>query len=415
MGGRNPLPALAAMTRKSPIRPADIRGVSRLAIDATIGLTRLVENMHHNILRTPGILGRHTQEPTRGITGLVYRSIQGVTRLVGSGIDALLAQLTPLLDQEPEASSGAREALLAALNGVIGDHLAASDNPLAIPMQLRSNGQPLALTRPGLAAGIPRPGGKILLLLHGLCMNDLKWRRNGHDHGEALAAAAGFTPLYLHYNSGRHVSTNGRAFADLMEDLVQAWPVPVEELVIIGHSMGGLVAHSACHYARLRRQTWLRHLQQLVFLGTPHHGAPLERGGNWLTAILERSPYTAALARLGKIRSAGITDLRHGSILDEDWQHGDRFAHSKKRVPVPLPEGVQCYAIAASIATTPGDPGKPLPGDGLVPVRSALGRHPDPRLCLDIPEPRQWVGYGLHHLDLLDSPEVYEQLRKWLC
>jgi len=403
------------MTRKSPIRPADIRGVSRLAIDATIGLTRLVETMHHNILRTPGVLGQHTQEPTRGITGLVYRSIQGVTRLVGSGIDALLAQLTPLLDQEPEGSSSTREALLAALNGVIGDHLAASDNPLAIPMRLRHNGQALVLTAQGLAAAIPRPGGKILLLLHGLCMNDLKWRRNGHDHGETLAVAAGFTPLYLHYNSGQHVSTNGRAFADLMETLVQAWPVAVEQLVIIGHSMGGLVAHSACHYAGLRRQTWLQHLRQLVFLGTPHHGAPLERGGNWLTAILEVSPYTAALARLGKIRSAGITDLRHGSVLDEDWQHGDRFARSRKRIPVPLPEGVQCYAIGASIAKAPGNSGKPLPGDGLVPVRSALGQHADPRLCLDIPESQQWIGYGMHHLDLLDSAEVYQQLRKRLC
>ncbi|MDK9702328.1 MAG: GPI inositol-deacylase [Sulfuritalea sp.] len=403
------------MTRRSPVRPADIRGVSRLAIDATIGLTRLVETMHHNILRTPGPLGKHTQEPTKGITGLVYRSIQGVTRLVGGGIDALLAQLTPLLDAEPATSSGTREGLLAALNGVIGDHLAASGNPLAIPMQLRRNGQPLALTRQDIAASIPQPGGRILLLLHGLCMNDLKWQRNGHDHGAALATAAGFTPLYLHYNSGRHVSTNGRAFADIMEMLVQTWPVPVEELVIVGHSMGGLVAHSACHYARLGGQAWLQRLRQLVFLGTPHHGAPLERGGNWVNVILELSPYTAALARLGKIRSAGITDLRHGCILDEDWQHGDRFARNRKRTPVPLPAGVQCFAIAASIAKTPGESGRPPPGDGLVPVQSALGRHADPRLCLDIPASRQWLGYGLHHLDLLDDAGVYAQLRQWLC
>ena len=402
------------MTPKSPIRPADIRGVSRLAIDATIGLTRLVETMHHNILRTPWILGRHTQEPTRGITGLVYRSIQGTTRLVGSGIDALLAQLTPLLDAEPTTSSGTREALLAALNGVMGDHLAASENPLAIPMRLRRDGQPLILTAQDLAASIPRPGGKILLLLHGLCMNDLKWRRNGHDHGAALAAAAGFTPVYLHYNSGQHVSTNGRAFADLMETLLQAWPVPVEKLVIVGHSMGGLVAHSACHYARLAGQAWLQHLRQMVFLGTPHQGAPLERGGNWVNVILELSPYTAALARLAKIRSAGITDLRHGSILDEDWQHGDRFAHGKKRIPVPLPEGVQCYAMGASIAKAPGAAGRTLPGDGLIPLQSALGQHPDKRLRLNIPESRLWVGYGMHHLDLLDNAEVYAQLRTWL-
>ena len=403
------------MTKKTHIRPADIRGFSRLAIDATIGLTRLVETMHHNIARAPGPFGNHTQEPTRGITGLVYRTLQGTTRLVGSGIDALLAQLTPLLDRQPAASSNAREAVLAALNGVLGDHLAASKNPLAIPMQLRRDGQPLVLTAQDLAASIPAAGGRILLLLHGLCMNDLQWRRKEHDHGAALAGAAGFTPLYLHYNSGLHVSSNGRAFADMLETLLKAWPVPVEQLVIIGHSMGGLVARSAIHYGQLAGHAWLKHLRQLVFLGTPHHGAPLERGGNWINVILEVSPYTAALARLGKIRSAGITDLRHGSILDEDWQHGDRFAHGKKRQLVPLPEGVLCYAAGVALAKAAGSPGESLLGDGLVPLRSALGQHADKSLALHIPESQQWVGYGMNHMDLLDNDAVYEQLRKWLC
>jgi len=410
------------MSKKTHLRPTDVRGYSRLAIDATLGLTRLVETMHHNIARTPGPLGTYSQEPTRGITGLVYRSIQGTTRLVGSGIDALLRQLNPLLDQEPAASSGKREAVLAALNGVLGDHLAASGNPLAIPMQLRRNGHPLELTSKGLAAGIPAPGGKILLLVHGLCMNDLQWRRNGydgcdgHDHGEALAAAGGYTPLYLHYNSGEHVSRNGHAFAGMLETLVQAWPVPVEQLVIVGHSMGGLLARSACHYGKLAGHGWLKHLRQMVFLGTPHHGAPLERGGNWVTAILELSPYTAALARLAKIRSAGITDLRHGSILDEDWQHGDRFAKAKSKAgTMPLPHGVQCFAIGVTLSKEGGALKKPLLGDGLVPLQSALGRQKDGTGNPDFPDSQQWVGYGMNHMDLLDNAKVFEQLRKWLC
>lgn len=402
------------MTRKTHIRPADIRGVSRLAIDATLGLTRLVETMHHNILRTPGMLGKHTQEPTRGITGLVYRTIQGVTRLVGSGLDALLGQLIPLLDQQPAASSETREAVLAALNGVLGDHLAASANPLAIPMQLRRDGQPLVLNSQDLAASNPQASGKILLLVHGLCMNDLQWRRKGHNHGEALASTAGFTPLYLHYNSGEHVSTNGRALADILENLMRTWPIPVEKLVILGHSMGGLLARSACHYGRSAGHTWLTHLRQMVFLGTPHHGAPLERGGNWVNVILEVSPYTAALARLAKIRSAGITDLRHGSILDEDWKHGDRFARRRKMASVPLPAAVRCYAMGVTLSKAPGDAGKVRLGDGLVPLPSALGVHADPSHCLAIPESQRWVGYGINHLDLLDSPEVFAQLQRWL-
>lgn len=398
---------------KSHVRLSDIRGYSRLAVDATIGLTDLVESMHRNIARFPGVLGETSQERTTGITGLVYRSIRGVTRLVGSGIDAVLAQLVPLLGEVP--SSSEREAVVAALNGVLGDHIAVSANPLAIPMRLRRDGQPLELDGRSQAAAIPQASGKVLLLVHGLCMNDRQWRRKGHDHGAGLSADAGFTPVYLHYNSGLHVSINGRALTGLIEDLLHAWPVPVRELVIIGHSMGGLVARSACHYGKLAGHDWLRHLGKIVFLGTPHHGAPLERGGNWVDVILGASPYSAAFARLGKIRSAGITDLRYGNLVDEDWEHRDRFERAKdKRRAVPLPDAVQCYAVGVSISRKAGDPKGQALGDGIVPLRSALGQHTNPSLNLPIPQSRQWIGYGMNHLDLLDRREVYEQIRQWL-
>ncbi|MGZ5081371.1 MAG: PGAP1-like alpha/beta domain-containing protein [Usitatibacter sp.] len=402
------------MTRKPPIlRASDIHGFSRLAIDATVGLTDLVETMHHNISRVPGVLGKPTRQPMKGISGLAYRAVRGATRLVGGGINAILAQLVPLLEQE--SSSTAREAVLSVLNGVLGDHLTVSGNPLAIPMRLRRGGKPLELTSQALAEAIPQPRGRIVLLAHGLCLNDLQWRRKGHDHGAALAADAAFTPVYLHYNSGLHVSTNGRALGERIESLLKAWPVPVDELAIIGHSMGGLVARSACHYGKLAGHAWPRRLRKIVFLGTPHHGAPLERGGNWVDAALDASPYTAAFARLGKIRSAGITDLRYGNLLDEDWRNRDRFASSKDdRAAVPLPDGVQCYAIAASISEKVGDLSERLIGDGLVPVDSALGRHPDPGRNLPIPESRQWIGYGMGHLDLLDRRAVYERIRQWL-
>jgi hypothetical protein len=395
------------------IRGSDLHGLGRLAIDATLGLTDLVETMHHNVSRVPGVLGTPTREPMKGIPGLVYRAIRAVTRLVGGGIDAILAQLVPLLAREP--SSAAREAVLSALNGVLGDHLAASANPLAISMRLRREGKPLELTKQALAAAIPQPGGRVLLLVHGLCLGDLQWRRKGHDHGAALAVDAGFTPVYVHYNTGLHVSTNGRALAELIEALSKAWPVPVEELAILAHSMGGLIARSACHYARLAGHGWPRSLRRIVFLGTPHHGAPLERGGNWVDAALDASPYTVAFARLGKIRSAGITDLRFGNLLDEDWRHRDRFAHSgDERTPVPLPGGVQCYAVAASVSKRAGDLRERLLGDGLVPVASALGQHADPGRNLPFPESRRWIGYGMGHLDLLDRREVYERVRQWL-
>lgn len=402
------------MAKRNPVRVADLRGYGRLAVEATLGLTELVENLHHNILRTPGILAKPTQAPTRGITGLVYKTIRGVTRLVGGGIDVALAQVVPWFGAA-SASSPEREAVIAALNGVLGDHLAQSGNPLAITMQLRRDGRALSLNRDGLIAAMPASTGKILLLVHGLCMNDLEWQRHAHDHGVALARDAGYTPVYLHYNTGLHISSNGRELAGLIEDLLRAWPLPIEELAILTHSMGGLVVRSACHYAQVGC-TWLPQLRKIVFLGTPHHGAPLERGGNWVDAILGASPYTAAFARLGKIRSAGITDLRHGSVVDDDWIDRDRFARVRcKPSFIALPQDVACYAIAASMAPKSGSLRERLLGDGLVPVRSALGQHDDAQRCLPFPKTHRWTGYRMHHLDLLDRKDVYAKLREWLA
>jgi hypothetical protein len=375
---------------------SDLRGVTRLVVEATEGIASIVEDM---------------QGPTLGIAGLVHRSIRGVTRFVGGGVDALLAPFVQLLGDT--RSRPEMEAVLAALNGVIGDHLAATGNPLAIHMRLRKAGVPLVLDRKNLRAALPEAGGRILILVHGSCMNDLRWSRRGHEHGTALARDLGFTPLHLHYNSGLHVSTSGHELAALLDRLVEEWPVPVEELVILAHSMGGLVSRSAFHQAERARQRWPRKLTTLVFLGTPHHGAPAERLGNWVNVVLGAAPFTAALARLPRIRSAAITDLRHGSLLDEDWQGRDRFGHAPdRRRPVPLPRGVKCFAIAASTAKGPDAPSR---GDGLVPVDSALGRHADPALTLAFPESRRWIAYGTDHFGLLDRPEVYERIRAWLA
>jgi pimeloyl-ACP methyl ester carboxylesterase len=246
-------------------------------------------------------------------------------------------------------------------------------------------------------------------------MNDLQWNRQGHDHGAALARDLGYTQVYLHYNTGLHISTNGRAFADLLGTLLAAWPVPPSELVIIGHSMGGLIARSACHYGAMAHHQWLGHLDKLVFLGTPHHGAPLERGGNLVDMLLGISRYTAPFARLGKIRSAGITDLRYGNLVDADWKGRDRFARSGDvRQRVPLPDGVACFTIAATTGKKTGDLGDRLIGDGIVPLDSALGRHRDPDLALTFPESRQWIGHDMNHLELLGRREVYAWIRRWL-
>ena len=230
--------------------------------------------MHTTIAGGPAVLGKPLAGPVRLLNGLIYGSIRGVTRLVGTSIELALAPLAPLLGES--APGPEREAALAVLNGVLGDYLAETKTPLAVEMQLRADGQPLELATEALRAALPDAGGKLLILIHGSCMNDRQWQRLGHDHGAALARDLGYTPIYVNYNSGLHVSANGRALDARLERLVAAWPSPIDELVLLGHSMGGLVARSACHYADARdAHGWRTKLSKLICLGTPHHGAPL--------------------------------------------------------------------------------------------------------------------------------------------
>lgn len=399
---------------KNHITMSDLQGAGRLAVDATKGITGIVEELHAAITHGPG-LGTLTQGPIQGITWLVYRTINGVTTLVGGGIDAILSRLNAMLGKEEPLSFG-REAVISAVNGVLGDYLAATQSPLAIPMRFRLNGKPLELDKRSLAGAIPQAGGKLLVMVHGLCMNDLQWDRSGHDHGTALSRDLGYTPVHLHYNSGRHISDNGRQFADVMASLLAAWPVRVEEVTIIGYSMGGLVTRSAFHYGKIAGQDWMRRVKHIVFLCAPHHGAPLERGGNLLNAVLGITPYTRPFVRLGNIRSAGITDLRYGNIIDEDRAGRNRFDRSgDQRQPTPLPSSAACYAIGATTGKQTGDIRSLLIGDGLVPINSALGRHKNPALCLSFPDSHTWIRYEINHLDVLNHPDVYEKIREWLA
>ncbi|HEX4419788.1 MAG TPA: hypothetical protein VH165_17865 [Kofleriaceae bacterium] len=468
----------------------DLRGAGRLAIDATTGVTDLIEAMHLTIASGPGVLGRPLAAPARVVTGLVYGAVRGVTRAVGATLDAALATLGPVLGEG--AAGPHRTAVQAALNGVLGDYLAETANPLALAMTLQHGRQAIpsvptaqlpASSEASAAAttvsesaapatsvsrtAAPAPASsRLIILVHGLAMHPGQWLRNGHDHGAALAAELGATALYAGYNTGRHISTNGAELAALLERTVAAWPVPVDSIILLGHSMGGLVARSACAAARTVGHTWLSRLRALISLGSPHHGAALERGGNWTETLLGISAYSAPFRRLARIRSAGVTDLRHGNVLDADWHGHDRFAlGGDRRTPLPLPTGVACFAIAATTApaapttaatsampaasatsTTPatsatsatpatsaisaatrlpgdgvvsvanalGQHTARLPGDGLVSVASALGQHALPAHTLRFPDDHRWIAFGTNHLDLLDAPAVYAQLRTWL-
>ncbi len=428
---RPPLQPLADL--RSHLHLSDIQGLAQLATRGTLGVAELVEKVQGNVYKAVaapfGPAGQAFVDRRaggsgvrkRGITGLVYGSVRGVTRLAGGAVDAVLSRVVPraLPGEKPRPSSPQREAILSALNGVLGDQLADTANPLAIVMSPRHEGKALPLDKAALAQRLPGATGKLLVLVHGLCMNDLQWGApaGGHDHGQALARDLGYTTVHLHYNTGLHTSVNGGQLARLLELLLQAWPREVESLSLLVHSMGGLVARSACHSAASEGLQWPARLRHLVFLGTPHHGAPLEKVGNWVDTVLGSNPVTRPFAKIGQVRSAGITDLRYGHVLAADAQAAGRFVPGPDtRQHLPLPAGVACFAVAATLAgagssQTAGDA---LLGDGLVPLPSALGRHADPARCLDFPTERQWVAAGTGHIALLHSPQVYAQIKRWL-
>jgi pimeloyl-ACP methyl ester carboxylesterase len=408
---------------KLPITLSDARGLATLALDGARLITDVVEHTHAAVL---GPVGAGLSAPlaslrplapgrTRGIPGAVYRAIHAGYDVADASLDAVFRALrTP--DEAENTSAVERERALAILNGVWGDHLAASGNPLAIEMRFRHEGAPLLLEPSAIRTAFAQPSGRVLVFVHGLCMNERAWQDGDVDRSIALALDLGYTPLHLHYNSGLHISTNGRQFDALLEELVAAWPEPVEEIAIVGHSMGALVARGAVHYGALSSRAWRSRISRLVFLAAPHHGSGLERVGHWADDLLGRTPFSAPFRRLGVSRSAGITDLRHGNVVDEDWQEHDRFGHhDDRRVPLPLPVDVTCYMIAATLGASAGDVRDRLFGDGLVPLASALGTHRNPEFCCGIPPERQWVAYRSGHVELLRSPEVYEKIRDWLA
>ena len=256
--------------------------------------------------------------PSRERTGLVYRGVRGVTRVVGSGLDGVLGRLAPLLDDV--ADTPARDQLVAALNGVLGDYLARSGNPLAIPLAPAPwTARRSCSSANALSAAFPHPRSTVVVAVHGLCMNDRQWTRKGHDHGVALARDLDATLLRLHYNSGRHVHETGRDFAAALDALVDAWPVPIDAPAPARPQHGR--ARRAQRGARGRRgQPALaqRRSRRSPASARRISAPPLERGGHGIDVLLDKLPYTAPFARLGRVRSAGITDLRHGSVIEDD-------------------------------------------------------------------------------------------------
>lgn len=380
-----------SQSRKTTL--SDIAGIVNLATDALSGITQIIRTKESSLVENK------TVPPKK------HKNSKSIT----SGIEAGFSLQQSNSAKEPSAI---REANISRLNGLIGDHLVAKENPLAIKMSLRKNGK--IWDKQELSEAIIQANGKIAIMVHGLCLNDLQWNRHNHDHGAALYSDFGILPIYLHYNSGLHISENGQKFSNLLESFIQFSPIPVS-MQIITHSMGGLVARSASYYGEKFDCEWVSSLRKLVFLGTPHNGSLLEKGGNWVHEMLGKKAFSKPLSKLANVRSSAITDLRYGYLIDEDWKGQDRFEHSiDNRSPVPLPKNVECYAIATTTYKKSVKLGDHVIGDGLVTINSALGRHKKKEWQLEIPESNQWIGRNMYHMDLLSHPEVYLVLKNWL-
>ena len=226
----------------------------------------------------------------------------------------------------------------------------------------------------------------------------------------------GFTPCFLRYNSGLHISTNGRRLSNLLEEFVRSYPEKVAELILVGHSMGGLVFRSACHYGKKEKREWVKLVRKIFYLGTPHLGTHLEKLGKLVTTILNQipNPVTKILSLVGDMRSDGIKDLRHGYIVDEDWQkkNADHLFHLHRHT-TPLLKNADHYLICSTLSKVAGSRLGRMFGDGLVHPSSGTGQGLLSSNKLLFPEAHLKIIPGLSHYNLQRSRRVYRQIRAW--
>jgi pimeloyl-ACP methyl ester carboxylesterase len=379
----------------------ELAALTRLTLDELGGAVAGIGRIHKAVAdRAFGASGPGAA-PARRIHDLVARNVYGGLR-VGAAALGRTAEIA-VGRRQPVSEVPVGAGLIAAIDGLIGDVLEEERPALAAPMSIRVEGQPVA------ASQVPNPGPCVAVFLHGLMETEFSWGRE--PYGDRLP---GWTPVYVRYNTGRHISRNGASLDELLEELVEDWPVELERIALVGHSMGGLVARSAAHHASLRKAPWVRHVSHIVSLGTPHMGAPLEQSVHHLSAALSAIPETRPFGAFFRRRSSGIRDLRQGSLVDADWHDCDRDAlRARACEEVPLLEGATHCFVSATITREQGHPVGRLLGDCLVLVPSASGRSRTRRLGFR-DEDGLHIG-GANHFALLRHPQVYEQLRSWLA
>ena len=407
-------------------RSAELRALGRLAaeelrnsVGGIGGLHRgIAERVFWGVEKGVGPAAAPVRLAHDAISGGVHAAVRAATGALGLGATEAAVRLRE--DPSAPAPSTTRRGSLAIaiLTGLRGDALEREHNPIAQPMAVRIDGAPVAPRRDALAAAFPAAAPRLVVFLHGLFETEFSWRLGageaGETYGSRLARDLGCTPVDVRYNTGRHISENGRSLSELLEAVVAEWPVEIEEIALVGHSMGGLVARSACHLAATEDAAWVKRVRHVVSLGSPHFGAPLEEIVHVAAVGLGRLPETRPISNFLRRRSSGIRDLRRGSLVDEDWRDCDPEAlRAAVCQEVPLLEGATHCFVSATVTRSKEHPVGRLVGDLLVLVPSASGESRTRRLGFKA-EHGAHLG-GATHFALLNHPVVYEKLRGWLA
>jgi pimeloyl-ACP methyl ester carboxylesterase len=401
------------------MRPDEIEALGDLAGEAVAGATKQIHELH------TGIAGRVWSRvgpaslPVRithdRIARRAYAAAGELTRsVVRAGARAASAAQTdaaPSVQRNP-----AGRAVVGALNGAFGDTLVRRRNALALDMAVRRKEQDVEITAPALRRAYPNAQSKLAVFVHGLCETDEAWKLGASRHvpyGHRMEIELGYTPVYLRYNTGRHISENGRDLASLLESLVAEWPTGVHEVVLIGHSMGGLVSRSACHYGA--GSACVGKVHHVFTLGTPHRGAPLEQAASAASAALARLPETRPLAKALNLRSSGIKDLRHGYLVDECWmdQDCDAYLQNTSR-EIPFLTTARHYFICATLSRELDAPVGRIIGDLLV-LQPSAWAHEGKGKRLRFPIEHYYHVGKANHFDLLNHPAIFEQMRRCLA
>ena len=401
-----------------PTEPARTTDVAALALDHVDRLIiGTIRDMHQAVatraFRATRVVGGQVPESVHdtAVTSL-YGAISGFLRISSGSIRALASRGIG----RPVESTRRGRRIVSVVNGLIGDELRMLDDPQAIVMSVRKDGADVPATGWQVAEAFRGGTSHLVVFLHGLCEDDESWtlgeRVRGSTYATRLQADTDGTPVMIRYNTGLHVSENGKHLDVLLQQLTEAWPVDVTRITLVGHSMGGLVARAATNHATASGQTWHHLVRDVVCLGTPHTGAALEKVAHVGSRLLRFWPESTPFSGILESRSAGIVDLRHGYITRDEWEGQDLTAQwgLDRIAAAPLPHA-EYHFVASTLGATQRHPLSTVLGDLLVHFSSATGVG---RTGPIVDGARFDYVPSAHHFALLNHPRIADWLVEWL-